>query len=341
MSSARKNTSRDGTKKSGEIRVSEDFYARMESDVKSLVKTLHPGHRTAKGDDNEESLFSASKAKSHDSQTKKRKRPESQPAEEREEQSDADEPRVEAKKAKKPAVSESAAKPAVAPAASSSGSAAAPAVSHHYANEKTVYISGLPFSCTEEEIRTFFKDVGTIKSVRLPRWHDSGKLRGYGHVEFTTKAAADSALELSGQYIGDRFVNVDRPMVPRAAQPQAVAAASSESTGPKLHPPGCRTIFIKNLPYDVTEAEIRQHFMVYGPIANIRLAGWNHTQNLKGFGYVEYKREDSTEIAVKKSGTVVIRDRPIVVDYDTAAPKGSYRNPVKDAKKQGQSQHRK
>eukprot|EP01039_Chlorochromonas_danica_P017312 gene17312-20603_t len=84
---------RDGSKKSGEIRVSEDFYARMESDVKSLVKTLHPGHRSTKGDDNEESLFSVSKAKSHDSQTKKRKRPESQPTEERQEQSDADEPR--------------------------------------------------------------------------------------------------------------------------------------------------------------------------------------------------------------------------------------------------------
>lgn len=344
MSSGRKNSSREGAKKSGEIRISEDFYARMESDVKSLVKNLHPGHKSAKGEPNDESLFSASKPKSQDSQTKKRKRPEPRQTEESHEHSDADEPPAQVKKAKKPAVQESAPKPAAVAAASSSsssGNAAAPAVSHHYANEKTVYISGLPFSCTEEEIRTFFKDVGTIKSVRLPRWHDSGKLRGYGHVEFTTKAAADSALELSGQYIGDRFVNVDRPMVPRAAQPQTVAATSAESSGPKPHPPGCRTIFIKNLPYDVTEEEIRQHFMVYGPIASIRLAGWNHTQNLKGFGYVEYKREDSTEIAVKKSGTVVIRDRPIVVDYDTAAPKGSYRNPMKDAKKQGHSQHRK
>eukprot|EP01033_Poteriospumella_lacustris_P001130 gene1130-826_t len=131
------------------------------------------------------------------------------------------------------------------------------------------------------------------------------------------------------------------PTVLPSYHPQRRLHCGYQSTGPKPHPPGCRTIFIKNLPYDVTEEEIRQHFMVYGPIASIRLAGWNHTQNLKGFGYVEYKREDSTEIAVKKSGTVVIRDRAIVVDYDTAAPKGSYRNPVKDAKKQGHSQHRK
>lgn len=351
MSAGKKSLSRDSNKKATE-RISEDFYARMESDVKSLVKKMRPGSTTADSEANESgsSLF-RSATKLEDMKDKKRKRMDNSAATNRSNDQEGEEEEQDGpknvKKAKSSSSTPFSANPAPRsssstqpskPQTTASSSASENITSHHYANEKTVYVSGLPFSCTEEDIRTFFKDIGTIKSVRLPRWHDSGKLRGYGHVEFSTKAAADAAMELSGQYIGDRFVNVDRPMVPRAAQNLPVTASTSTDSAAapavaKPHPPGCRTIFIKNLPYDVTEDEIRQHFMVYGPIMNIRLAGWNHTNNLKGFGYVEYKREDSTEIAVKKNGTIVIRDRRIVVDYDTAAPKGSYRNPTKDPKK--------
>lgn len=47
-------------------------------------------------------------------------------------------------------------------------------------NKSTVYVEGLPYSTSEDELRSFFSQVGHIKSVRLPRWHDSGKLKGYG-----------------------------------------------------------------------------------------------------------------------------------------------------------------
>lgn len=117
--------------------------------------------------------------------------------------------------------------------------------------------------------------------------------------------------------------------------PRALAGSSSAQTGDdtssdkgtklKEKPPGCHTIFIKNLPYDATEAEIRERFMVYGPIKSVRLAVWGHTGNMKGFGYVDYKREDSVEVAVKKSGEIVMKDRCIAVDYETGAPKKGYK----------------
>ena len=61
-----------------------------------------------------------------------------------------------------------------------------------------------------------FIDVALF-SVRLPRWHDSNRLRGYGHVEFSCKSAAEEALDMDGFYIDKkRFVKVTKPMVPRA-----------------------------------------------------------------------------------------------------------------------------
>ena len=88
--------------------------------------------------------------------------------------------------------------------AASSSSAAATAATlltgvNDFCNEKTVYIEGFPYEVTEEDIAAFFESCGCIESVRLPRWHDSNKLRGYGHVQFKNAAAAKKAVELDGK----------------------------------------------------------------------------------------------------------------------------------------------
>lgn len=61
---------------------------------------------------------------------------------------------------------------------SSSGSEAAESSSSTRTSADTVYVEGLPFTATEEDVIKFFSTCGTVRSVRLPRWHDSGKLRG-------------------------------------------------------------------------------------------------------------------------------------------------------------------
>lgn len=51
-----------------------------------------------------------------------------------------------------------------------------PASNDEFSNDRTVYVQGLPFTSTEEDISLFFKNVGQIISIRLPKWHDSGGL---------------------------------------------------------------------------------------------------------------------------------------------------------------------
>ena len=119
--------------------------------------------------------------------------------------------------------------------------------------------------------------------------------------------------------MGSRYIKIDRPMIPRNV------TAQQKDPSTVICPPGCRTIFIKNLPYDCTEEEIHEAFYVFGKISNIRLAVWGHTKQLKGFGYVEFKNETSAEIAVKKSATVSVKGRNVVCDFETGVPKGSYR----------------
>lgn len=223
----------------------------------------------------------------------------------------ANENQLKAKRAEAAAQQKSQAQPAA-------KNAALPAGSEVYTNDRTIYVQGLPFTATEEDVRSFFKGAGEIVSVRLPKWHDSGKLKGYGHIEFKKSEGAVKALDLNGEYLQDRYLTIERPMVPRAL-------SNPETIVPSEKPAGCRTIFIKNLPYETSEAEITEAFRVYGPIKTVRLAVWNHTGKLKGLGYIDFKREDSAETAVKKSGTIEIQGRKVLADYETGAPKGSYR----------------
>lgn len=198
-----------------------------------------------------------------------------------------------------------------------------PASAAAFVNDRTVYIEGLPFTAKDTDVREFFKSVkkGSIVSLRLPTWHDSGNLRGYGHVEFQNSAAAKEAMTLDGAYMGKRFIKVSTPMVPRILQKQQ---EQQQDPSKVVRPAGCRTIFVKNLPYDTNEEEIIEAFKVCGKIQSVRIPVWGHTNQQKGAAYIDFKREESAEIAVKKG--MVIRGRPLSLDFETGAPKMSFKS---------------
>lgn len=52
-------------------------------------------------------------------------------------------------------------------------------------------------------------------------------------------------------------------------------------------PRGCRTVFVKNLPYDTDEDGVHEALSGCGRIASVRLAMWNHTRKLKVY-YMEF-----------------------------------------------------
>ena len=192
--------------------------------------------------------------------------------------------------------------------------------SEAFANDRTIYIEGVPFKATERDVREFFAPAGgAILSCRLPTWHDSGNLRGYGHIEFDSVAACEKAIELDGSYLKDRYIKVERPRVPRILQ--QAARDKSEI----LRPAGCKSVFVKNIPYDTTEEDMREAFKVCGVIDGVRLAVWGHTNQLKGFGYVDFKKEESAEIAVKKTGAISIKGRVVLVDFETGKAKLSFK----------------
>lgn len=191
--------------------------------------------------------------------------------------------------------------------------------------EHTVFIEGLPFSSTEEEIHSFFISHGCndILQLRLPTWQDSGRLRGFGHVVFASQETRAHALSdnVNGKELGGRYITVKEANAPKAGGQQAT----------RPQPSGCKTVYIRNLPYEASEEQILEAFRICGKIVEggVRVVR-NHASGVsKGFGYVEFKNAEGALAAVQKAAKpfgMLVLERPVFVDYDEGAMKGSFRD---------------
>lgn len=63
------------------------------------------------------------------------------------------------------------------------------------ANERSVFITNLPFKAKEDEIREWLGPAGDIKGLRLNRDKATTKALGYGHVQFANPEAASAAVQ--------------------------------------------------------------------------------------------------------------------------------------------------
>ena len=66
-----------------------------------------------------------------------------------------------------------------------------------------VFVSGLPFGCTEKEVYETFQDCGEITEVKLNIFKDRGfgkkkKCNGQAYVTFATREHAQAAVTVSG-----------------------------------------------------------------------------------------------------------------------------------------------
>jgi nucleolin len=193
----------------------------------------------------------------------------------------------------------------------------------------TVFVEGIPFDASVEDVRSFFLQKlqdADILELRLPTWQDTGRLRGFGHVRLATKESYEKALALNRQYMGKRYLSVQPAK-------DAGRAANNRSSSLSLPPPeGCLTLFVNNLPYNATETHISAAFSsrISGGVTedHVRIARNSVTRQSKGFCYLDFDTVKDLEAIVKASQQrpILVVGRAVRLDYDTNGRiKGSFR----------------
>jgi RNA recognition motif-containing protein len=82
-----------------------------------------------------------------------------------------------------------------------------------------LFVGGIPYRATDEELRQLFSQAGEVVSVFIPMDRMTGRPRGFAFVEMAEDAAAEKAISMfDGSDMGGRriAVNKARPMEERA-----------------------------------------------------------------------------------------------------------------------------
>ena len=73
-----------------------------------------------------------------------------------------------------------------------------------------IYVGNFSFETTNQDLTDLFKESGTVQSVHLIEDRETGRSRGFGFVEMSSKAEADGAISaLNGKEIGGRALKVN------------------------------------------------------------------------------------------------------------------------------------
>ncbi|NXI29740.1 RBM34 protein, partial [Sterrhoptilus dennistouni] len=176
-------------------------------------------------------------------------------------------------------------------------------VTDEAADRRTVFVGNLPVSCTGQVLKSLFKKYGQIQSIRFRSLQDLSSNVSFSlsrhkvhpnakfinaYVVFKEECDAQKALKENGTEIASGFhIRVD-------------TASKTSSHDNK------RSVFLGNLPYDIRDDAVREHFHDCGDVVGVRVVRDRSTGLGKGFGYVLFENTDAVHLALKLNNSVLL-----------------------------------
>ena len=188
---------------------------------------------------------------------------------------------------------------------------------------RQVYVGGVPFYKTEEDIVAAFADEGhAVETIDCMTFPDSGRFRGIAIITFATREGAKAALAWNGEEWDGKFLTVKK-YAPKSDDANfAGADADADAGAPKPPRPdvekveGQRLAFVGNLSWDVTEEALRVA-LVGCEVKEVRMGVDKETGAFRGYAHVEFVADEDLEQAVSLSGAKLL-GREMKVAYATA-----------------------
>jgi len=195
---------------------------------------------------------------------------------------------------------------------------------------RKLFVAGLPESITEDALREVFEATGgKVTDVSLPRDRATGRVRGFGFVTFASPEEAAAARDsLDGSLQAGRPISV-RPFSsepPRREAGGMTRPGGDAPGGGGGAPPGGagqedRTLYVGNLPYDVTQVEVTQLFTDNALLAPVRIhLPVGPDGRLRGFGFVTCASADAANHSLSTLRNLDVRGRRLMVNI--AHPRG-------------------
>ncbi|KAL7746466.1 Protein phosphatase PP2A regulatory subunit B [Sorochytrium milnesiophthora] len=149
-----------------------------------------------------------------------------------------------------------------------------------------IFIKNLDEAIDNKALHDTFTAFGNILSCKVATDQD-GNSRGYGFVHYETLEAAERAIEaVNGMLLNDKAVYVGLHL-PRKERQARIAEVRSKFTN----------LYVKNLPEEATEEQLRELFGRYGEITSL-MVQHDPDGSSKGFGFINYADHEAAARAV-------------------------------------------
>jgi RNA recognition motif-containing protein len=165
---------------------------------------------------------------------------------------------------------------------------------------KRIYVGNLPAPTTEHELSSLFERVGRVVFVRMMRDRDTGRPKGFGFVEMDDGEAEQAIQQLNGVDLHGYALAITE------ARPRPESLAGRGILPSRL--------FVGNLPYDATGAELKELFSSVGPVASVFLPVERESGKPRGFAFVDFPERAHAEEAVRRFHQQSFRGRALVVN---------------------------
>ncbi|XP_014209082.1 nucleolar protein 12 isoform X1 [Copidosoma floridanum] len=187
-------------------------------------------------------------------------------------------------------------------------------------DKRTVFVGNVPKDVQQKTIEKLFKKFGAIENMRIrgavpedPKMSFKAatitkkihpKVQSvYAYIVFKDAESAEKAVAVNGHVLDGHTLRVD------------VVANKDKAHDEK------KAVFIGNLPFEITEDQVRAHFTSCGNMKSVHIMKHRDTGLSRGVGYINFIEEDSVALALELNGTKLGSREIRVAIYHTPKPK--------------------
>jgi len=187
-------------------------------------------------------------------------------------------------------------------------------------NSFKVFIKGLPYTVDEAKLRKDFSECGDISEFKMPV-DQEGWSKGFAFIQFASETGFVAALKYDKMDYGGRYLNVSKVIdkntkgngetregdwqCPSCSERVFASKSNCRKCGtakPGGEADNENTVFIRGLPWSVTEDVLRKDFSDCGEIVKLSLPK-NEQGQPKGISFIKYKSQAGIDAALKYDNT--------------------------------------
>eukprot|EP01025_Chloroclados_australasicus_P055700 TRINITY_DN680_c0_g1_i4.p1 TRINITY_DN680_c0_g1~~TRINITY_DN680_c0_g1_i4.p1 ORF type:complete len:505 (-),score=70.90 TRINITY_DN680_c0_g1_i4:297-1811(-) len=196
---------------------------------------------------------------------------------------------------------------------------------------RRVYVGGMPFSWTENDVKEYWEYCGEIEDISLTQFEDTGRFKGIAFITFKTEKSYEDALQYDGEDCEGFKLRVkpcdstgnnqksynngqqQRQQYQQQQQPSRYSNSRSKSTFKPRKVEGYNAAYVGNLDYSLSKEQILEYFKPCGAVS-VKLHTDQRTGEPKGFAHVFFENGDQLDRAIQLDESE-LGGREIIVRY--------------------------